>query len=69
MEGGQGHAGIRIEGTEDDLGGPLTTEAAGEGKILGLDGDTLSVDGSKVGVLEEGDKVRLGRLLERHDGR
>ena len=38
-------------------------------KILGLDGNTLSVDGSQVGVLEEGDKVCLRSLLEGHDGR
>ena len=38
-------------------------------KILGLDGDTLGVDGSQVGVLEEGDEVRLCSLLEGHDGR
>ena len=46
----------------------LTTEAAGELDILGLDGDTLGVDGAQVGVLEEGDEVRLDRLLERTDG-
>jgi hypothetical protein len=34
-----------------------------------LDGDTLGVDGSKVGVFEEGDKVSLGGLLKSHDGR
>jgi hypothetical protein len=37
--------------------------------ILGLDGDTLGVDGSQVGVLEEGDEVSLGGLLEGTDGR
>ncbi len=37
-------------------------------EILGLDSDTLGVDGSQVGVLEEGDEVGLGSLLERHDG-
>lgn len=35
----------------------LTTEAAGKLEILGLDGDTLGVDGSEVGVLEERDEV------------
>ena len=39
-----------------------------EGKILGLDGHTLSVDGGKVGVFEKGDEVSLGGLLESHDG-
>ena len=38
-------------------------------QILGLDGDTLGVDGSQVGVLEEGDEVGLGSLLKGHDGR
>lgn len=47
---------------------PLATEAAGEREILGLDGDTLGVDGGQVGVLEEGDEVSLGGLLESHDG-
>lgn len=31
--------------------------------------DTLGVDGSQVGVLEEGDEVGLGGLLEGHHGR
>jgi hypothetical protein len=47
----------------------LTTEAAGELDVLGLDGDALGVDGAQVGVLEEGDEVRLDRLLEGADGR
>ena len=38
-------------------------------KILGLNGNTLGVDGSQVGVLEEGDEVSLGGLLESHDCR
>ena len=37
-------------------------------EILGLNSDTLGVDGSQVGVLEEGDEVSLGSLLKRHDG-
>jgi hypothetical protein len=45
----------------------LATEAAGEGEVLRLDGDALGVDGGEVRVLEEGDEVRLGGLLERHD--
>lgn len=47
----------------------LTTEAAGELDVLGLDGDALGVDGAEVGVLEERDEVRLDRLLESADGR
>lgn len=46
----------------------LTTEAASELDILGLDGDTLGVDGAQVGVLEEGDEVRLDGLLKSTDG-
>ena len=34
-----------------------------------LNGDALGVDGAEVGVLEEGDEVRLDRLLEGADGR
>jgi hypothetical protein len=47
----------------------LTTETAGKLDVLGLDGDTLGVDGGKVGVLEEGDEVSLSRLLKSTDGR
>jgi hypothetical protein len=37
-------------------------------QVLWLDGDSLGVDGGQVGVLEEGDEVSLGSLLEGHDG-
>ena len=33
-----------------------------------IHGDTFGVDGSQVGVFEEGDKISLGGLLQRHDG-
>ena len=46
----------------------LATEAARKSEILGLDGDTLSVDGGQVGVLEERDEVGLSGLLKGHDG-
>ena len=36
-------------------------------KVLRLDGHTLSVDSSQVGVLEERDEVSLSSLLEGHD--
>ena len=49
--------------------GALATETAGKLEVLGLDGDTLGVDGSKVGVLKERDEVGLGSLLESEDGR
>jgi hypothetical protein len=38
---------------------PLASESSGELQVLGLDGDSLGVDGSQVGVLEEGDEVGL----------
>ena len=38
-------------------------------QVFGLDGDTLGVNSGEVGVLEERDEVRLGRLLERHHRR
>jgi hypothetical protein len=46
----------------------LATKAAGQLDVLGLDGDTLGVDGAEVGVLEKGDEVRLDGLLEGADG-
>ena len=47
----------------------LSTDTAGKLDVLGHDGDTLGVDGAQVGVLEEADEVRIGRLLEGEDGR
>jgi hypothetical protein len=47
----------------------LTTDAAGEGKVAGEEGDALGVEGKQVRVGEEGDDVRLGRLLEGGEGR
>jgi len=40
-------------------------------KRAGLDSHryALSVDGSQVGIFEEGDEVSLGSLLKSHDGR
>lgn len=46
----------------------LTAEAAGKLDVLGLDGDTLGVDGAQVGVLKERDEVGLDGLLESADG-
>ena len=48
--------------------GALSTDPPGELDVLWHDGDTLGVDGAKVGVLEESNKVGLGGLLEGHDG-
>ena len=36
--------------------------------VLGLDGDTLGVDGAEVGVFEERDEVGFDGLLESTDG-
>ena len=46
----------------------FTTDTAGKLDVLGHDGDTLGVDGAEVGVLEQRGQVRLGRLLQGHDG-
>lgn len=46
----------------------LTAKAAGKLDVLGLNGDTLGVDSAQVGILEEGDEVRLDGLLEGTDG-
>jgi hypothetical protein len=37
----------------------FTTETASELNVLGLDGDTLGVDGAEIGIFEERDKVGL----------
>ena len=55
-------------GALGDLG-TLPTDSAGKLDVLGHDGDTLGVDGAKVGVLKEPDKVSLRGFLEGHDGR
>ena len=46
----------------------LSSESSSELQVLGLDGDSLGVDGGQVGVLEQGDEVGLGCLLEGEDG-
>jgi hypothetical protein len=47
---------------------PLASETTGQLNILGLDSDTLGVDGAQVGVFEERDEVGLNRLLKSTDG-
>ena len=46
----------------------LTTDATGKLNVLGHDGDTLGVNGAKVGVLEQTNKVSLRGLLEGSNG-
>ena len=48
---------------------PLSADAPGQLDVLGHDGDTLGMDGSQVGVLEEANQVGLSSLLEGKDGR
>ena len=48
--------------------GPLTTDAASQLDVLWHDGNTLGVDGTQVGVLEQSNEVSLAGLLESHDG-
>lgn len=52
----------------EDLGA-LATDAAGKLDVLGHDGDTLSVNGTQVGVFEETNKVGFGSLLKCHHSR
>jgi len=47
----------------------LSTDAASQLDILGHDGDTLGMDSTQVGVLEQTNKVSLGRLLKSEHGR
>ena len=46
----------------------LATETTSQLDVLGLDGDTLGVDGAKVGIFEEGYEVGLNGFLEGTDG-
>ena len=46
----------------------LAADAASKLHVLWHDGDTLRVDRAQVGILEEGDEVRLRCLLQREDG-
>jgi hypothetical protein len=46
----------------------LTTETTSQLDVLGLDGDTLGVDGAQVGVLKERDEIGLNGLLKSTDG-
>lgn len=46
----------------------LTAETTSKLNVLGLDGNTLGMDGAKVGVLEKRDEVSLNGFLESTDG-
>ena len=48
---------------------PVTPDSSGQMEVLFHDGDSLGVDGTEVGVLEEGDEVSLNGLLKSADGR
>ena len=48
--------------------GTLATDSPGQLDVLGHDGDPLGVDGTKVGVLKEANKVGLTGLLESSNG-
>ena len=48
---------------------PLTTDASGQLNVLWHDGDSLSVDGAKVGVLKKSDHVSLSSFLKGKDCR
>ncbi len=46
---------------------PLTSDSSGELDVLSHDGNTLSVDGCEVGILEQTNQVGLSGLLESQD--
>lgn len=48
--------------------GSLTAETAGKLDVLGLDGDTLGMDGAEIGVFKERDEVSLDGFLKSADG-
>ena len=47
----------------------LSTDTAGKLDVLGHDCDTLSMDGTQVGVFKEADEVSLTGLLVDHESR
>lgn len=49
--------------------GTLPTDPSGQLNVLGHDGHPLGMDGAKVGVLKEANKVCFTRFLESSDGR
>jgi len=49
--------------------GPLAPKTPGQGKVLRLNGNTFSMDGSQICVFEQRDKISLCGLLKGHDGR
>jgi hypothetical protein len=50
-------------------GSAFTTKTTGELQILGLDGNTLGMDGGQIGIFEEGDEISLSSFLEGHNSR
>ena len=46
---------------------PFPSDAASKLNILGHDGHSFGMDGAQVGILEQGNQVRLGGLLKSHD--
>ena len=65
---GTSHPSVRGAAGRGDAREGSRALAADELNVFGHDGDALGVDGAQVGVLEEADQVRLGRLLQRQDG-
>uniref|UniRef100_A0A0K2VG34 Putative LOC101056226 [Mus musculus] n=1 Tax=Lepeophtheirus salmonis TaxID=72036 RepID=A0A0K2VG34_LEPSM len=49
--------------------GTFTTDTASKLDVLGHNSDTLSVDGTQVGIFKKTHKICLRSLLESHDGR
>jgi len=47
----------------------LSSDSSGQLDVLGHDGDSASMDGAEVGVLEEANQVGFSGLLEGKDGR
>lgn len=46
----------------------LATETTSQLDVLGLNSDTLGVDGAEIGIFEEGDEVCFDGFLEGTDG-
>lgn len=46
----------------------ISSDSSGQDNILRHDGDSVSMDGTEIGVLEESNKVWLGGFLEGQNG-